>query len=57
MDDHLKIAAENVGRYRKSAAQLRFITADGECISGLDVQVTQKTQDSLFGNLVFDLVL
>lgn len=53
---YLGLAAENVERYRKGAAQLRFVTGDGVPAVGLEVQITQKTQDFLFGNLIFDLV-
>ena len=49
-------AEENVGKYRKSRARLRFVSSEGKPVQGLEVQVTQKTQDFLFGNLIFDLV-
>ena len=55
-ESHLQIATENVERYRKGQACLRFISASGEPAKGLEVLVTQKTQDFLFGNLIFDLV-
>lgn len=54
--DHRQIAADNVARYRKGEAQLRFVSTSGEPTAGLEVQVTQKRQDFLFGNLIFDLV-
>ena len=46
-DLHLQLATDNVERYRKGVAQLRFVKADGEPAPGLEVQVTQKTQDFL----------
>jgi endo-1,4-beta-xylanase len=49
-------ADETVERHRKGEARIRFTTAEGEPIQGLEVQVAQKTQDFLFGNLIFDLV-
>jgi len=55
-DQYLGLATEHVGRCRKGTARLRFTGADGKSASALKVQVTQKTQDFLFGNLIFDLV-
>ncbi len=49
-------ADETVERRRKGEARIRFTSAEGRPIQGLEVQVTQKTQDFLFGNLIFDLV-
>ncbi len=49
-------ADEAIERCRKGAARLRFIAASGEPWQGLEVEITQKTQDFLFGNLIFDLV-
>ncbi|TLM99741.1 hypothetical protein FDZ71_15355, partial [bacterium] len=48
-------AKETVEQQRKGEARIRFATIEGKPIQGLEVQVTQKTQDFLFGNLVFDL--
>ena len=56
LESHLKTATENVERYRKGAARLRFLSTSGEPVTGLDLHITQKTQDFLFGNLIFDLV-
>jgi GH35 family endo-1,4-beta-xylanase len=53
---HLGLANQNVERYRKGAAQLSFVNMDGKPAAGRQIQVTQKTQDFLFGNLIFDLV-
>lgn len=49
-------AEANIDRCRKGDAQLFVKTAAGEPVPGLEVDVIQKTQDFLFGNLVFDLV-
>jgi endo-1,4-beta-xylanase len=52
----LSAAAQNVGRVRQGAAQVRFVSPNGEPLKGAAVEVVQKTQDFLFGNLAFDLV-
>ena len=49
-------ADETVENNRKGKARIRFITADGTPVKGMEVEITQKTQDFLFGNLLFDLV-
>jgi len=49
-------ADRNVDQQRKGEARLRFIGANGEPVKGLEVEIAQKTQDFLFGNLIFDLV-
>lgn len=54
--EHLQLSNKNVERFRKDDAKLSFITQDGKPAAGLEVEVTQKTQDFLFGNLIFDLV-
>ena len=56
LESHLEFATENVERHRKGQARLQFVSAAGEPVKGLEVHVTQKTQDFLFGNLIFDLV-
>jgi endo-1,4-beta-xylanase len=55
-ETHLQLAVANTDRFRKGQARLRFISTSGEPVKGLEVQVTQKNQDFLFGNLIFDLV-
>lgn len=55
-ETHLNFATENVERHRKGQACLRFLSVSGEPLKKVEVQVTQKTQDFLFGNLIFDLV-
>jgi len=52
----LQIASNNAERYRKGEARLKFQTASGEPVKGVEVEIVQKTQDFLFGNLAFDLV-
>ena len=49
-------ADETVERHRKGEARVRFVSSEGKPVQGLEVQVTQMTQDFLFGNLLFDLV-
>jgi hypothetical protein len=49
-------ATETVENRRKGRARIRFVAADGAPIKGLEVEITQKTQDFLFVNLIFDLV-
>jgi endo-1,4-beta-xylanase len=49
-------ADENVEQVRKSEARLRFETVDRKPLKGMEVEIVQKTQDFLFGNLIFDLV-
>jgi GH35 family endo-1,4-beta-xylanase len=56
LESHLEIATKNVERYRKGPARLRFVSTSGDPVKGLEVHITQKTQDFLFGNLIFDLV-
>ncbi len=53
---YMQLADENVNRCRKGNAQLLVKTAAGDPVPGLEIEVVQKTQDFLFGNLVFDLV-
>jgi GH35 family endo-1,4-beta-xylanase len=52
----LQVATENIERYRKGTAQVEFYTPTGEALQGIEVEIVQKTQDFLFGNLIFDLV-
>jgi hypothetical protein len=52
----LQIASDNVECHRKGEARLKFQTASGEPVKGVEVEIVQKTQDFLFGNLAFDLV-
>ena len=49
-------ADETVEKHRKGEARLRFVSTDGRPARDLEVEITQKTQDFLFGNLIFDLV-
>jgi GH35 family endo-1,4-beta-xylanase len=55
-ESHLQITNDNVKRHRKSEAHLRFTNSSGNPAAEMEVQVTQKAQDFLFGNLIFDLV-
>jgi endo-1,4-beta-xylanase len=49
-------AGETVERHRKGEARIHFLAANGDPVKGLEVEISQKTQDFLFGNLIFDLV-
>ncbi len=51
-----QLVGANVRQRRQSAASLAFRSSTGDHIPGLIVQVEQKSQAFLFGNLVFDLV-
>ncbi len=55
-ESHLQISTENAERHRKAQGRLRFVDASGDPVKELEVHVTQKAQDFLFGNLIFDLV-
>ena len=55
-ETHLQLSNENIAHHRKGQARLRFVSSSGEPLKHLQVQVTQKTQDFLFGNLIFDLL-
>ena len=52
----LEKASENVETYRKGNGTIQFKTPSGEPLAGVEIQVTQKSQDFLFGNLIFDLL-
>jgi len=52
----LQKASENVEKYRKGDARIQFRTPAGEPVQGVEVEIVQKTQDFLFGNLIFDLI-
>ncbi len=49
-------ADETVEKHRKGEAHLRFLTANCAPAKGLEVKIIQKSQDFLFGNLIFDLI-
>ena len=49
-------AAGNVARFRKGEAHLMFKTSSGAAARDIEIQIVQKSQDFLFGNLAFDLV-
>jgi endo-1,4-beta-xylanase len=52
----LQVAGDNVEKHRQGDAVIQFRTASGKPVKGAQVDITQKSQDFLFGNLVFDLV-
>ena len=52
----LRLKADDiVEKHRKGEARIRLVTAEGKPVKGMEVEITQKTQDFLFGNLIFDL--
>jgi endo-1,4-beta-xylanase len=51
-----QLAGANVRLHRQSPANLVFQSPSGQPLVGLNVQIEQKSQKFLFGNLVFDLV-
>jgi GH35 family endo-1,4-beta-xylanase len=55
-DALLQLAAENIDRCRKGKVTVHLQTSSGSPLPGVEVEFVQKTQDFLFGNLVFDLV-
>ena len=52
----LKQAADGAEKFRKGDAWLTFKTRDGQPLSGVNVEIRQKTHDFLFGALLFGLV-
>jgi endo-1,4-beta-xylanase len=54
--DIFRQTAINIERHRKRKAVICFQTASGEPLQDSTINITQETQDFLFGNLVFDLV-
>jgi endo-1,4-beta-xylanase len=49
-------AADTVENHRRGRGRVRFFAANGEPLKGLEVEIAQRTQDFLFGNLAFDLI-
>jgi hypothetical protein len=52
----MKRADENIERYRKGDATVRFMTRDGRPVRGAAVEVRHKSHDFLVGCIVFDIV-
>jgi endo-1,4-beta-xylanase len=52
----LKQAADGAEKFRKGDAWLTFKTSAGQPLSGIQVEIRQKTHDFLFGALLFGLV-
>ena len=55
-EEIFRTASANVERSRKGKATLRLLDPAGKPRAGQEVEIVQKTQDFLFGNLLFDLV-
>jgi endo-1,4-beta-xylanase len=49
-------AAANVEQYRKSDATIRVQDGEGRPVSGIQLEISQQTQDFMFGAILFDLV-
>jgi GH35 family endo-1,4-beta-xylanase len=49
-------ADDNVDACRRAHAVIQFKTASGKPVAGAEVEIVQKSQDFLFGNLVFDMI-
>ncbi len=52
----MKQAEDNIEKYRKGDVSIQFKTRDGKLLRDLDVNITQKTHDFLFGCIIFDLI-
>jgi endo-1,4-beta-xylanase len=52
----LQKAIDNVDKYRKGSAHIQFLKPSGEPLQGAEIEIVQRKQDFLFGNLAFDLV-
>jgi endo-1,4-beta-xylanase len=52
----LKLAGENIEKYRKGNVTIQFKTRDGKMITNARVDIHQKTHDFLFGCIIFDLI-
>ncbi len=54
--DLMKKADENIEKYRKGDAGIRFKTKDGKPVANARVEIRQETHDFLFGCIIFDLI-
>ncbi len=52
----MKQADENIEKYRKGDASLKFLTEEGNALDNASVVITQETHDFLFGCIIFDLI-
>jgi endo-1,4-beta-xylanase len=52
----LEDAKQKVDVFRKGKGLIQLVDFNSKPLAGVDVEITQKTQDFLFGNLVFDLI-
>lgn len=55
-EDLMQQASANIEHCRKSGATLTLKSPSGDPLRGVEIEIVQKTQDFLFGNLAFDLV-
>jgi GH35 family endo-1,4-beta-xylanase len=54
--DIMAQARENIEKYHKGNAQIVFKTKDDKSIEGASMAIEQKSQDFLFGNIIFPVV-
>ncbi len=54
---YLEKARHNIENYRKSGAALTFVNENGQPLENIRVEINQVTQDFLFGNKLFELIL
>ncbi len=52
----MKQADDNIEKFRKGDASIRFVNSDGKAIANATVEIHQKSHDFLFGCIIFDLV-
>ncbi len=52
----MRRAEENIEKYRKGDAEIRFKTQDGTALSGARVEIIQQSHDFLFGCIIFPLI-
>lgn len=52
----MKLADENIEKYRKGDVAIQFKTRDGKIINNAKVEIHQKTHDFMFGCIIFDLI-
>ncbi len=52
----LELAEENIEKHRKADVRIQLVDEKGNPLKGVNLEIKQKTQDFLFGALVFDLV-
>lgn len=54
--EFLKNANDNIEKYRKADVTIQFRTSEGKPLGNAGVEVSQVSQDFLFGCIIFDLI-